>query len=265
MNVRRAATIVAAGVLLTVGLTAAPAYAEVVDLKALPAAASGAAGQTVAVTIAFEASAAIPASGPAVEVMVAFPAGVLIKEYAPGCVYWGTFKARCQMDSVSAGRHELRFQVIMSTASVATGSFTLTMKAQGYSEPTYGNNKASITLKRTAVTSSSPSPTSSKKATPTPKSSKRSTAASPTPAETDAAPTETAETAAETDGASAAEVSAVSAAGNEDSSSLPVLIFGGAGALVVVGGLLLWLVLRRRSDEDDEDEDYADERYDRFR
>jgi hypothetical protein len=259
MNVRWAIAVVAAGVLLAIGTTAAPAYAEDVDLKALPATASGNPGATVAVTIVYEASAAISGSPPVVQLDVTFPAGVPIKDYPSPCKYWGSFKARCLLDSVQPGRHELLFQVIMSTLSVSTGSFTLMIKAPGYTEPTLRNNTASITLKRTAAASSSPSAASSVRASakPTPKPSKRSGMPSATPTETDqVAPTEE----APVDGPSATSV-AVTTAADEDSSSLPVLILGGAGVLVVVGGLLLWVILRRRSD--DEDEEYDE--YDRYR
>ncbi|MEV6965995.1 hypothetical protein AB0M47_12850 [Hamadaea sp. NPDC051192] len=258
MNVRQAITVVAAGALLSVGIGATPAYAEVVDLKAIPATASGQSGGDVAVTIAFEASAPISGPPPVVQLDVAFPAGAPIKVYPSPCKYWGTFKARCLLDSVTQGRHELTFQVVMPTtpSSTSTVGSTLTIKAPGYTEPTYKNNTASITLKLTASGSSSPSAarsaTASAKATP--KSSKRSSTPSAAPTEGGALPTEA--VAAVADGQTTTTVDAAAVAENEDSDSLPVLIFGGAGALVVVGGLLLWLVLRRRNDDEDEEDEY---------
>ncbi|NUR73764.1 MAG: hypothetical protein HOU81_23370 [Hamadaea sp.] len=262
MNVRRAAAAVATGVLLTVGLTATPAYAEDVDLKAFPAEASGAAGQTVAVTIAFEVPTAIPGP-PAIRLDIKFPSTVTIKMVpSPACHYWGPFQAYCSWDSIEAGRHEVKLQVTMPDTPSTKGTAHLLLIAQGYTDPNTANNTGSLTLKRTAATSASPTASKKPSATPTPKASKRSATASPTTEETDAgAPTE----GTPTDSGSATEISAVSTAGNDDSSALPVVIFGGAGALVVVGGFLLWLVLRRRSDEDDDDDEYADERFDRYR
>ncbi|MCP2329325.1 hypothetical protein HDA40_007832 [Hamadaea flava] len=262
MNVRQAITVVAAGALLGAGIGAAPAYADDVDLKAIPATASGKSGGDVTVTIAFEASAPISGTPPVVQLDVAFPAGVPIKVYPSPCKYWGTFKARCQLDSVTQGRHELTFQVVMLATPTSTGSSKLTIMAAGYTEPNHNNNTAPITLRVTASGSSSPSAarsaTASAKATP--KSSKRSGTPSAAPTEDGVLPTEA--VGAVADGQTTTTVDAAAVAENEDSDSLPVLIFGGAGALVVVGGLLLWLVLRRRNDDEDEEDD---DEYDRYR
>jgi hypothetical protein len=276
MNARRAIAVAAVSFLLTIANTATPAYADVVvDLRALPATASGAAGETIAVTIAYEASAAISGTPPVVQLDVTFPPGVPIKEYAPGCQYANTFKARCLLDSVEPGHHELVFHVIMSNRAVATGTITLTLKASGYTDPTRKNNTASITLTLGAPASSSPSaassPGSSAKPTPTPTST-ASKQSSETPAET---PGETpAETPGETpadsdseapageaaaDAPSAPGVAAVTAVSNEAPSSLPVVIFGGAALLILVGGLLFWLILRRGSDYEDDEDDEDDE------